>query len=86
MLEGKKIFITGGTGSLGQALTKRLLEDQIWSPKPNKEIRYFELFPGDNFYIPPGRAHQMYAMSDTSLFEFSTHHQDSDSYRILKGD
>ena len=26
MLEGKKILITGGTGSLGQALTKRLLE------------------------------------------------------------
>ena len=26
MLKGKKILITGGTGSLGQALTKRLLD------------------------------------------------------------
>ena len=29
MFKGKKILITGGTGSLGQALTKRLLEDNI---------------------------------------------------------
>lgn len=29
MLEGKKILITGGTGSLGQALTKRLLQSKV---------------------------------------------------------
>ena len=29
MFEGKKILITGGTGSLGQALTKRLLEYKV---------------------------------------------------------
>lgn len=29
MLEGKKILITGGTGSLGQALTKRLLNYDV---------------------------------------------------------
>ena len=29
MFEGKKILITGGTGSLGQALTKRLLEYDV---------------------------------------------------------
>ena len=29
MFEGKKILITGGTGSLGQALTKRLLEHDV---------------------------------------------------------
>ena len=28
MFEGKKILITGGTGSLGQALTRRLLENE----------------------------------------------------------
>ena len=28
-MEGKKILITGGTGSLGQALTKRLLEMKV---------------------------------------------------------
>ena len=29
MFEGKKILITGGTGSLGQALTNRLLENDV---------------------------------------------------------
>ena len=29
MFEGKKILITGGTGSLGQALTRRLLENDV---------------------------------------------------------
>ena len=29
MFEGKKILITGGTGSLGQALTSRLLENDV---------------------------------------------------------
>jgi hypothetical protein len=28
----------------------------------------------------------MYAIEDTELFEFSTQHFDSDSYRIEKGD
>lgn len=41
---------------------------------------------GDNFYIPPGRIHQMVALEDTELFEFSTTHEDEDSYRIVKGD
>ena len=29
MFEGKKILITGGTGSLGQALTRRLLKEKV---------------------------------------------------------
>ena len=29
MFDGKKILITGGTGSLGQALTKRLLNYNV---------------------------------------------------------
>ncbi len=41
---------------------------------------------GDNFYIPPGRVHQMVALEDTELFEFSTKHEDEDSYRIVQGD
>ena len=44
------------------------------------------LEPGQNFYIPPGLRHQMLALEDSELFEFSTQHFDSDSYRIKKGD
>jgi len=43
MFEGKNILITGGTGSLGQALTKRLLKSgvetiRIFSRNENKQI------------------------------------------------
>lgn len=44
------------------------------------------LRPGDNFYIPQGRIHSMWAQRDSELFEFSTFHDDSDSIRIVKGD
>jgi len=44
------------------------------------------LQPGDNFYIYPGLRHQMVALEDSELFEFSTQHFDSDSHRIIKGD
>jgi len=43
MFEGKKILITGGTGSLGQALTRRLLKYKvntvrIYSRNENKQV------------------------------------------------
>ena len=44
------------------------------------------LEPGQNFYVYPGLRHQMYALEDSELYEFSTQHFDEDSYRIRKGD
>jgi len=44
------------------------------------------LEPGMNFYIYPGLRHQMEALEDSELYEFSTEHFDEDSYRIVKGD
>ena len=41
---------------------------------------------GDKFHVYRGLRHQMFALEDTDLFEFSTEHFDSDSYRIMKGD
>ena len=41
---------------------------------------------GDHFHIPIGLKHQMYAIEDTELFEFSTQHFDEDSIRLEKGD
>ena len=41
---------------------------------------------GDRFHVYRGLRHQMIAMLDTELFEFSTQHFDSDSYRVIKGD
>ena len=41
---------------------------------------------GDKFHVYRGLRHQMFAMEDTDMFEFSTQHFDSDSHRIVKGD
>jgi quercetin dioxygenase-like cupin family protein len=44
------------------------------------------LKPGQNFHVYRGLRHQMLALKDSELFEFSTQHFDSDSHRIIKGD
>lgn len=44
------------------------------------------LVEGDKFHVPKGLRHQMFALKDTEMFEFSTTHYDSDSIRIEKGD
>lgn len=52
MLEGKKILITGGTGSLGQALTNRLLKSKvdtirIFSRNESKQVEMQSKFEDD---------------------------------------
>lgn len=45
------------------------------------------LDPGDSVMIPPGQVHQIVAgAGGAELFEFSTIHEESDSYRVKKGD
>jgi mannose-6-phosphate isomerase-like protein (cupin superfamily) len=44
------------------------------------------LLPGDSFEVPVGLRHQMKALKETELFEFSTQHFEDDSYRLEKGD
>jgi len=41
---------------------------------------------GDKFHIYRQLRHQMFALEDTELFEFSTQHFDEDSYRLERGD
>lgn len=45
-----------------------------------------ELCVGDSIQIPPGHSHQIVALEESELLEFSTKHEDSDSYRVEKGD
>ena len=46
----------------------------------------FIMGPGDVLDLPAGTPHSAYALETTEFFEFSTLHEDSDSYRIVKGD
>jgi mannose-6-phosphate isomerase-like protein (cupin superfamily) len=41
---------------------------------------------GESFHVYRGLRHQMIALANTELFEFSTEHFDSDSHRIIRGD
>jgi mannose-6-phosphate isomerase-like protein (cupin superfamily) len=51
-----------------------------------EKIQEFELRPGDCMDINPGLVHQMEALEDSELIEFSTQHFESDSYRLVRGD
>jgi mannose-6-phosphate isomerase-like protein (cupin superfamily) len=60
---------------------------QLRIRKPgDQEIQEFEMNPGDCFDVAPRTEHQMLALEDSELFEFSTQHFEDDSYRIEKGD
>ena len=49
-------------------------------------IEEFELSAGDCMDVPRGLVHQMEALEDAELYEFSTRHFDSDSHRVVRGD
>jgi mannose-6-phosphate isomerase-like protein (cupin superfamily) len=49
-------------------------------------VEEFEFNTGECMDIPRGLVHQMEALEDSELFEFSTQHFDSDSHRIVPGD
>ena len=51
-----------------------------------EEAKQKIMLPGENFHVYRGLRHQMVALEDSELFEFSTQHFDSDSHRIIKGD
>ena len=46
----------------------------------------FILNAGECMDVPSGLVHQMEAVEDAELYEFSTQHFDSDSYRLVRGD
>ena len=74
------------------------LKDEVFYLQSGKMMVYFSekddiskaqqliLRPGENFHVYRGLRHQMVALENSELFEFSTQHFDSDSYRIIKGD
>ena len=74
------------------------LKDEVFYLQSGKLMVYYSnqseiekakqtiLNPGDNFHVYRGLRHQMVALEDSELFEFSTEHFDSDSNRIIKGD
>ena len=74
-----------------------LLKDEAWYISKGKflykyidtetaEQHTVEVTEGDCIHLMPGQPHQMLALEEGScIFEVSTQHFDSDSYRVLPG-
>jgi mannose-6-phosphate isomerase-like protein (cupin superfamily) len=57
-----------------------------WIDTETAEMNETKLREGDIVRQRPGQPHQLEAISNGRIFEVSTHHEDSDSYRVLPGD
>ena len=57
-----------------------------WIDTEKAETKEVVLKVGDSVRQFPGMPHQLEALTDGVVFEVSTQHFDSDSYRIHKGD
>ena len=57
-----------------------------WIDTETAEIHTKKLVEGDVVRQRPGQPHQLEAISNSRIFEVSTHHEDLDSYRVLTGD
>jgi mannose-6-phosphate isomerase-like protein (cupin superfamily) len=56
-----------------------------WIDTTNGTLLETNLTKGDVVRQLPGQPHQLEALTDGVIFEVSTEHYDSDSYRIWKG-
>jgi quercetin dioxygenase-like cupin family protein len=74
-----------------------LIKDETWYVKEgtfiyryidtrNAEVDETTLREGDTVRQMPGQPHQLEALTDGVIFEVSTQHFDTDSYRVWKGD
>ena len=57
-----------------------------WLDTETAELHETILRKDDVVRQRPGQPHQLEAITDGRIFEVSTHHENSDSYRIIKGD
>jgi mannose-6-phosphate isomerase-like protein (cupin superfamily) len=59
------------------------LSDALWINKADLGVVVCEeLGPNSAFHVTPWMPHQMEALEDTVVIEFSTKHRDEDSYRV----
>ena len=57
-----------------------------WIDTELGEVQEKTLKVGDTVRQLPGQPHQLEALTDGVVFEVSTEHKDTDSYRVWKGD
>jgi mannose-6-phosphate isomerase-like protein (cupin superfamily) len=57
-----------------------------WIDTETADVHEQVLKVGDSVRQYPGQPHQLIAITDGIIYEVSTTHSDSDSYRVWKGD
>jgi quercetin dioxygenase-like cupin family protein len=57
-----------------------------WIDTETAEVVTETLVVGDSVRQLPGQPHQLEALTDGTIYEVSTQHFDSDSYRVWRGD
>jgi len=57
-----------------------------WIDTETAEVVEQKLVVGDSVRQLPGQPHQLEALTDGTIYEVSTQHFDSDSYRVWRGD
>ena len=57
-----------------------------WINTANADIHETTLNPGDCITNKIGEPHQIICIEEGDIFEVSTQHFDTDSYRVMKGD
>jgi len=62
------------------------LKIRVKTSPESEPIEEFDMTAGECMDVPPGLVHQMEAIDDAELYEFSTEHFDSDSHRLVRGD
>jgi mannose-6-phosphate isomerase-like protein (cupin superfamily) len=67
-------------------LRRGLLKIRVKTSPESEVIEEFELKAGECMDVPPGLVHQMEALEDAELYEFSTQHFETDSHRLVRGD
>ena len=52
-------------------------------PDFDRQLETVLLGQGESIYLPPGTAHRVEALYDTTIIEVSTPHKDEDTFRIV---
>jgi mannose-6-phosphate isomerase-like protein (cupin superfamily) len=88
-LKSETFYVVDGVLKLEYASSKDL--DEIWADPVRfeklKQTTYIN--KGGSFDLHVGQLHRFTSQSmnlPCTFIEFSTHHEDSDSYRLIKGD
>ena len=90
-----KVLVFNDSGKF--SMHYHMIKDETWYVEDGEfEYRWIDtekalihteiLKPGDVVRQRPGQPHQLESLTYGRIFEVSTYHEDSDSYRVLPGD